>query len=128
MPRTRCQQPLTDDLQRGYDRGWKDGYEQGIKSGKRLAKGKSAIPKRLFSKSHGRPPVLDPILLVPQFVDFVNDWMRTEEVSLPAAVSKYRALMGPAWKDISEVPDQEQLLRLYKRATKTKVAPDASTD
>jgi hypothetical protein len=124
MQRTR-RQLLTDDFQRGYDQGWKDGYEQGIKSGKRLAKGKSAIPKRLFSKRHGRPPVLDPILLVPQFVNFVNDRMHTEGVSLPAAVSKYRGLMGRVWKGIREVPDQEQLLRVYKRATRPKLTPGA---
>ena len=101
-------------------------YKQGIKSGKRLAKGKPEFPKRLFLKSHGRPPVLDPILLVPQFVNFVNDRMREEGISLPAAVSRYCDVVVRAWKEIGgPEPRQEQLLRLYKRATKPKVVPDA---
>ena len=124
MRRTRRQIP-TDDFQRGYDRGFEDGYkqgrkggyEQGIKAGRRLAKGKPEFPSTGpgFLKSRGAPKVLGHELLRQQFIDFVNDWMRGEGVSLPAAVSKYRSVMGRAWKGIREVPDQEQLLRLYQR-------------
>jgi len=60
-------------------------------------------------------------LLRQQFINFVNR-MREEGVSLPAAVSKYRQVFGRAWKVLEEPPElrQEQLLRLYKRATKLK--------
>jgi hypothetical protein len=102
-------------------RFWQAGYKQGIKGGRRLAKGKSEFPKRLFSNSRGRPPVLAP-LLQEQFLEFVNDFMRQEGISLPAAVSRYRHVFGRAWKVLEKPPKlrQEQLLRLYKRTTKLK--------
>jgi len=106
-----------------YQRGWQDGYKEGIKAGRRLAKGKSEFPTTGpgFLKSRGRPPVLAPLLLE-QFIEVVNDWMREEGISLPAAVSKYRHVFGRAWKVLEEPPElrQEQLVRLYKRTTKLK--------
>ena len=105
---------LDQFLDQFADRMWQAGYKQGIKGGRRLAKGKSEFPKRLFSNSRGRPPVLAP-LLQEQFLEFVNDWMREKRVSLPAAVLKYRDVMRRAWKDRLEVPDKHQLMRLYKR-------------
>src|SRR5262249_22113662 len=107
---------VTDTLKVGYD----EGYQKGIKAGRRLAKGKPEFPETGFLKSRGAPKLLGHELLRRQFIDFVNDWTREEGVSLPAAVSKYRDVMKRAWKGIGEVPDQEQLLRLYKRATKLK--------
>ena len=118
---------LDQFLDQFADRMWQAGYKQGIKGGRRLAKGKSEFPKRLFSNSRGRPPVLAP-LLQEQFLEFVNDFMRQEGISLRAAVSRYHSIMGRAWKHTGGVPNQEALLRLYKRATKTKFVPDASTD
>jgi hypothetical protein len=106
--------------------GYKDGYKQGIKGGRRLAKGKPEFPITgpPFLKSRGAPKVLGHETLREQFIEFVDDVMREEGVSLPAAVSKYRDLMRRSeLKGILEVPDQERLLRLYKRnklATKLK--------
>jgi len=105
---------VADQIQRA----WQGGYKEGIKAGKRLAKGKPEFPG--FLNSRGAPKLLGHEILRQQFIDFVHDWMREKEVSLPAAVSKYRDVMRRAWKGISEVPDQEQLVRLYKRATKLK--------
>jgi hypothetical protein len=104
---------VTGAMKVGYD----EGYQKGIKAGRRLAKGKSEFPTTGpgFLKSRGAPKVLGHEALRQQFIDFVDDWMREEGVSLPAAVSKYRDVMKRAWKGIREVPDQEQLLRLYKR-------------
>jgi hypothetical protein len=117
-----------ETFQRGYECGYKqgvrDGYKEGIKGGRRLAKGKAEFPKNPFSKS-GRPPMLDPVLLAPKFIEFVDDWMREDGLSLPAAVSKYREVFGRAWKGRREVPNQEQLLRLYHREKKKKSAPDS---
>jgi hypothetical protein len=108
---------VTDQIQRA----WQGGYKEGIKAGKRLAKGKPEFPVTEFLKSRGRPKVLGHELLRQQFINFVNR-MREEGVSLPAAVSKYRQVFGRAWKVLEEPPElrQEQLLRLYKRATKLK--------
>jgi hypothetical protein len=95
------------------------GYKEGIKAGKRLAKGKPEFPTTGpgFLKSRGAPKLLDGELLRRQFIEFVDDHMHETGVSLPVAVSKYRDVMKRAWKglDTSEVPNQEQLLRLYKR-------------
>ena len=103
---------VADQIQRA----WLGGYKEGIKAGKRLAKGKPEFP----TTGRGAPKLLGHEILRQQFIDFVHDWMREKEVSLAAAVSKYRDVMRRAWKGISEVPDQEQLVRLYKRATKLK--------
>jgi hypothetical protein len=109
---------VTGTMKVGYD----EGYQKGIKAGRRLAKGKSEFPTL---KSRGAPKVLGHEVLRQQFIDFVDDWMREEGVSLPAAVSKYRDVMRRAWKGLEKPPElrQEQLLRLYKRdkrATKLK--------
>ena len=109
-------------------RAWQDGYKEGVKAGRRLAKGKSEFPITgpPFLKSRGAPKLLGHETMRQQFIEFVGDWMREEGVSVPAAVSKYRDLMrrSSELKSIGwEVPDQEQLLRLYKRnkrATKLK--------
>jgi hypothetical protein len=100
----------------GMNKAYQYGYKQGIKAGRRLAKGKPEFPETGFLKSRGAPKLLGHELLRRQFIDFVNDWMREERVSLPAAVSKYRDVMKRAWRGVERVvPDQEQLLRLYKR-------------
>jgi len=117
-----------DTLKFGYD----EGYQKGIKAGKRLAKGKPEFPTTLpgFPGSRGRPKVLGGELLRQQFINFVNRWMREEGVSLPAAVSKYREVFGRAWKVLEKPPElrQEQLVRLYKRATKLKRRQRARRD
>jgi hypothetical protein len=109
----------------GYEQGFKDGYEQGIKSGRRLAKGKPPFPRPRDARK-----ILGHDLLVLQFVHFVKDLMDEKGITLPAAVSKYRADFGRAWKgrallSSQEIlPSQEQLLRLYKRA----IRPNAIDD
>lgn len=96
------------------------GYEQGIKNGKRLAKGKSEWPK-----SRGHPKLFKHEILVLQFIAFVNARMSEDGISLPAAVSKYRDVIGRAWKELkSSIPSQEQLLSLYKRVEE----PEAISD
>jgi len=119
---------LDQFLDQFADRMWQAGYKQGIKGGRRLAKGKPEFPETGFLKSRGAPKLLGHELLRRQFIDFVNDFMRQEGISLRAAVSRYHSIMGRAWKHTGGVPNQEALLRLYKRATKTKFVPDASTD
>jgi hypothetical protein len=114
---------LRQYLDEGMNKAYQYGYKEGIKAGRRLAKGKPEFPETGFLKSRGAPKLLDHELLRRQFIDSVNDWMLEEGVSLPAAVSKYRDVMKRVWKGKREVPDQEQLLRLYKRdkrATKLK--------
>jgi hypothetical protein len=130
---------ITDDFRRGYERGLKDGYErgredgyeQGIKSGKRLAKGKSKFPTTGpgFLKSRGRPKVLHHEILVRQFIDAVDEWMRDLGLSLPAAISKYCTLIRRSWKGLERAPEfrPEQLLRLYKREKAQRVKQDISS-
>jgi hypothetical protein len=115
---------LTEAYRTAYERG----YEQGIKAGKRLAKGKPEFPS--FGpgtlKSRGAPGALRHKLLRQELIDYVESLMREGGISLPAAVSRYCYLMGRAWKGLEQAPElrQDQLLRLYKRATKPKLAPD----
>jgi hypothetical protein len=118
----------TDAFQRGYKQGIEDGYKEGIKGGKRVAKGKAEFPKNVF-KPRGRPPVLDPIL-VEQFIATVNSLIREEEISLPAAVSRYCDVMVRAWKDQmgGPVPERDQLLRLYQREQRKRKAIDDAPD
>ena len=116
---------LTEAYRFAYDRS----YEQSIKAGKRLAKGKSEFPS--FGpgtlKSRGAPGALGHKLLRQQFIDYVESLMRKDRISAAAAVSRYCYVMGRAWKGEEGAPElrQEQLLRLYKRATKPRLAPDA---
>jgi hypothetical protein len=113
---------LTEACRRAYE--W--GYEPGMKAGKRLAKGKPEFPS--FGPgtltSRGAPGALRHKLLRQQFIDYVESRMREDRISLPAAVSSYCDLMGRAWKDEEGAPElrPDQLLRLYKRATKPKLA------
>jgi hypothetical protein len=125
---------LTEDYRTAYKRG----YERGIKAGKRLAKGKPEFPS--FGpgtlKSRGAPGALGHKLLRQQFIDCVESLMREGRISLPAAVWRYCHLMSRAWKEVEGAPElrqeqqerqeqQAQLMRLYKRATKPKLALDA---
>ena len=104
-------------------KSYQAGYEQGIKNGKRLAKGKSEWPK-----SRGRPKFPDHEILVLQFIDFVDARMNEDGISLHAAVSKYLDMFRRAWRELTPPPmiqlEDEQLVRLYKRATK----PNAISD
>jgi hypothetical protein len=94
------------------------GFEAGVKSGKRLAKGKS-----IFPKSHGRPKLLDDILVL-QFIDFVDRMSEDGGIALGAAVSIYRNKMTPLWKELRLRPSQDQLMRLFQKAKRPKFAID----
>jgi hypothetical protein len=113
---------LDEHLTEGYRRAYERGYDRGIKAGKRLAKGKSEFLSTNPLKSRGNPGELGHKLLRQQFIDFIESLMRESGISLPAAVSRYCDLMGRAWKVLERPPElrQEQLLRLYVRATKLK--------
>jgi hypothetical protein len=120
---------LDEDLTEAYRTAYKRGYEQGIRAGKRLAKGKPEFPS--FGpgtlKSRGAPGALRHKRLRQQFIDYVESRIRESGISPAAAVSSYCDLMCRAWKDVEGAPDlrPDQLLRLYKRATKPKLAPNA---
>jgi hypothetical protein len=120
---------LDELLTEAYRTAYQRAYERGIKAGRRLANGKSEFPS--FGpgtlKSRGAPGALGHNLLRQQFIDYVASLMREGRISLPAAVSRYCHVMGRAWKELEGAPElrQEQLLRLYKRATKPKLALDA---
>jgi hypothetical protein len=120
---------LDELLTKSYRTAYERAFEQGIKGGKRLAKGKSQFPRTGPGalKSRGAPGALGHKLLRRQFIDYVESRIRESGISAPAAVSSYCDLMGRAWKGLEGAPElrQEQLLRLYKRATKPKLAPDA---
>jgi hypothetical protein len=105
-------------------KAYQAGYAQGIKNGKRLAKDKSEWPK-----SRGRPKFPDHEILVLQFIGFVDARMNGDSISLHAAVSKYLKLFRRAWRELNPPPPmlrltEEQLVSLYKRATK----PNAISD
>jgi hypothetical protein len=122
---------LDELLTKNYGAAYQRGYERGIKAGKRLAKGKSEFPS--FGpgtlKSRGAPGALHHKLLRQQFIDYVESRIRESGISPAAAVSSYCDLMSRAWKGLDGAPElrQEQLLRLYKRATKPRLALDDQT-
>jgi len=119
---------LDELLTKSYRTAYERAYEQGIKGGKRLAKGKSEFPS--FGpgtlKSRGAPGALGHKLLRQQFIDYVESRIRESGISSPAAVSSYCDLMSRAWKGLDGAPElrQEQLLHLYKWATKPRLALD----
>jgi hypothetical protein len=105
-------------------KSYQAGYAQGTKNGKRLAKGKPEWPK-----SRGRPKFPNHEILVLQFKDFVDARMNEDGISLHAAVSKYLDMFRRAWRELTPPPSmirltEEQLVSLYKRATKLNAISD----
>jgi hypothetical protein len=111
---------IGDAHRTGYEDGYRKGYDEGRKAGKRLAKGKPE-----FANQRGRQKVLNDIW-AQQMVDFVDQRITDEKISVDAAVEMYRDMMargakedggGLYWKvfELDKKIGRAKLVNLYKR-------------
>jgi hypothetical protein len=103
------------------------GYDEGRKAGKRLAKGKSA-----FAKQRGGQKILNDIWAL-QLVDFVDEHVAADDITVDAAVDMYRDMMARGGKEhgfdkssfvswnvfeLDKSKGRAKLIRLYWRIKK----------
>jgi hypothetical protein len=118
---------IGDAHRTGYEDGYRKGFDEGRKAGKRLAKGKSA-----FAKQRGGQKILNDIWAL-QFVDFVDEHVAADDITVDAAVDMYRDMMARHGKEhgfakryfasrkvfeLDKSKGRTKLIRLYWRIKK----------